>query len=232
MKGLIRCHLSYLFSKKTLIISFLALIFVIIAFLESIFNIDNKTSYLENNYQYFLNGFFQTKLITIFLSIFVFGFSFLDRQENYTVIIIASGTKRIKVFLSKIFTLCSFLFVFNYFSYFIYVLIGLYFYDFFEFNLQYLYGFFSLFLISIYFGFLSLLLIQLFKNIYTLIIPFGLYNISEILNDDINLITKILNLFIPYFSRNFVHFYGIIHLVILILFLGIINTKYYLQKDL
>jgi len=232
MKELIKCHLNYLFSKRTIIVSLIVLFFILISNLVNIINIDLNLGYKENNYLYFYNSFLLTKIIIVIYAIFIFGYSFLEKSEQYVIIIIASGVPRIKVIISKLVSLIFVLFLINYYAYFLYAVFGYTFYKDFIFMRIYLYSYTSLLFLSLFYGLLSVLLIQYFKSIYLLLIPFGLYNFSEIINDEINWFIKIINLIVPHFQKKLTYFYGIIHIVILIIILLVFNINYYLQKDL
>lgn len=232
MKELLRCHFNYLFSKKTIAIYFISSLFVLLSYIISVLNLDNELRIIDNNYFYFYNGFSFAKIISCIFTLFVFGYSFLDKQDNYVVLLIANGILRIKVFISKIVVIFAFIFSFIYLNFFSYSLVGVIFYKHYVIEFKYFIYYIELFFLCIYYGLLSLLIIQFIKNIYAIIITFSFFNVIEIINDNSNEFGKIINTFFPYFHRNYGLYYGIIHIILLIIILIILNACYYLQKDL
>lgn len=232
MKNLLKCHFNYLISKTTIIINLISILILLFGTISSIIMLDTNLNYNENNYLYFSNIFLITKLIIIILTIFLFGFSFLSKSDQYIVLILAAGVSRLKIIITKIFVLMIFILFICYLAYFQYFIVGYLGFENFIFEVSFLKSFFSLLLLAYYFGLFSLLFIQRFDNIYITIIPIALINLSEIINEKENLFVKIINFFIPYYSDKYSFYYGIIHILILIIILFIFNIYYYKSKDL
>ena len=232
MKDLIKCHLNYLISKTTIIISIVVILIIIIGSLSSVFVLDSYIGYLDNNYIYFYNVFVVLKIIIIIFAVFLYGYSFLKKSDQYVVILIASGISRKKIIFSKILAISLVVFLICYFAYFQYVLIGCIKFKSFIFKSEYLVAYISLFLLTCFFGLLSTLLVLRFDNIYIIIIPFALMNINEIINEDTNIFVRIINFIIPYFSDKLTFFYGYVHVIIMISILFVVSISYYEAMDI
>lgn len=232
MKSLVKCHLNYLISKTTIIVTAIVMIIILIGCLSAVLTIDESISYKENNYLYFNNVFMITKFIIIVFSIFLFGYSFTSKSDQYVVILISAGLKRKIIIITKIIAISIVIFIISYIAYFQYVVVGFIIYKQFIFSSDYLYAYLAIFILSVFFGLFSLLLIQKFDNIYTIIIPFSLMNLSEIINEDNSNIVKIINFLILNFSYKLEFYYSSIHAIILIIIMLVINIYYYDIKDI
>lgn len=231
MKALIKCHFNYLISKMTIIISLIAYLIILMVTATSIFFLDVDLSFRENNYMFFYDSFIIAKIITIIFSIFLFSYSFLSKVDNYNIILIASGIKKTKIIITKMITISLVIFIFVYIIYFSYLLIGVIFYKNFLFESKYLFSYLNLYLICLFFGFFSVLLIQVFNNIYTIIIAYALYNLSEVFKANNSIIIRSFNLFIPGLNESLVFHYGIIHIILITFLLISINIYYYCNKS-
>lgn len=232
MKNLIKCHLNYLISKTTIIVTAIVLLIIMIGSISSIFALESNLGYNDNNYIYFNNVFIISKILIIIYSIFLFGYSNLTKTDQYAVVLIASGISRIKIIVSKIIAICLIVLIVCYFAYFQYILIGFINFREFLFKSVYLNSFIVLYLLACFFGLFSLQLIQKFDNIYTIIIPFALMNLSEMSGDDVSIVFKIIYFVIPYYTNKLNFYYGSIHAIILIIILLVINIYYYNIKDI
>lgn len=232
MKNLIKCHLNYLISKTTIIVTAIVLLIIMIGSLSSVFSLESNLSYNDNNYIYFNNVFMISKIIIIIYSIFLFGYSNLTKTDQYNVILIASGISRIKIIVSKIISISIIVLIICYFAYFQYLLIGFINYREFLFNSNYLKSFIALYLLALFFGLFSLILIQKFDNIYTIIIPFAIMNLSEMSEEDLSIVFKLIYFVIPYYTNKLNFYYGSIHAIILIIILFVMNVYYYNLKDI
>jgi len=232
MKNLIKCHLNYLISKTTIIVSLIAGLIIVIISISSVLMLDKNVKYSENNYLYFYNGFLITKIIIVIFSVFIFGYSFSSKSDQYIIILVAAGITRTRIITTKILALSMVMFILCYFSYFQYLLIGLVFFKEFIFMMDYLIAYIALYMIAYFFGLVSMLLIQIFDNIYTIIIPFALMNLSEILNEYKGSIIKVINLIIPYYTKDFTFEFGWMHALIWIIIQVLMNAYYYDKKDI
>lgn len=232
MKNLLRCHLNYLISKTTIIVSALVLFIIVLASISSSLALDNSTGYIDNNYIYFYNTFFITKIILVIYAVFIFGYSFTSKSDQYVIIFIASGISRSRIIITKLLALAIVVLGICYFAYFEYMLIGFILFKQFIFSIKYLLAYLALYLLLCYFGLMSVLLIQIFDNIYTIIIPFALMNFGEIINEDNNLLVDIFNILIPNYSNKLVFHFGGFHAIILCLILLVINIYIYQIKDI
>ena len=232
MKNLIKCHLNYLISKTTIIVTIIVILIIMIGSLSSVLQLEVYLSYNDNNYIYFNNVFIISKVIIIIYSIFLFGYSFLTKTDQYSAILIASGISRIKIVISKIIAISIIIFAICYFTYLQYLVIGLINFREFLFVFNYLKSFIFLFLLACFFGLFSLQLIQKFDNIYTILIPFALMNLSEMVGEDVSLVFKIIYFVVPYYSNKLNFYYGSIHAIILVIILMILNVYYYNLKDI
>lgn len=232
MKDLIKCHFNYLVSKKTLLTSFVIVIIIMLSNISFIFFLDKSNSFLENNQLYFNNALIISRILLVFFSIFIFGYSFQAKVDQYVVLIISSNISRSRYLLSKIITISLYLFLFNYLIYFVYCIVGFIFYNYFYFNFYHLLAFLNLYITCLFFGLLSLICIIIFKNIYSIIIPFGLMNIGMVINNEKNKLSKIYNILIIYLRDNIYFYYGYLHIIIYLLFLFIIVLFIYDKIDI
>lgn len=231
MKYLVKCHLNYLISKTTIIVAFIVLLIILISSLSSVFTLDSKVRFIENNYLYFYDVFMISKIIIVLFAIFLFGYSNLSKSDQYVVILIVSGISRKKIVITKIIAICIVILIVVYIAFIQYVLVGFINFKYFVFNPTYLFSYANLFLLACFFGLISFLLIQKFDNIYTLIIPFALMNLSEVINDEANIIVIVINFILPNFNHHLNFYYGSKHIIILIIICLVVNIYYYELKD-
>ena len=151
MKNLIKCHLNYLISKTTILVSFIVLFIILIVNITSVFTLDKHLKYSENNYLYFYNGFLIAKIIIVIFAVFIFGYSFTSIADQYVIILIASGISRIKIILTKLLAIALVVLVIIYISYFQYLIIGFIFFKEFIFVIAYLNAYLALYLIACFF---------------------------------------------------------------------------------
>ncbi|MDD3171648.1 MAG: hypothetical protein PHO86_04935 [Bacilli bacterium] len=224
MKGLIKCHFSYLISKTTMIILFLVLIIVTInCYFTAISAIDMD---YENQVviYYYQNSFFFIKTLNAFVSVFLFSYSFTGKQDNYCFLIITGKISRLRYLISKIITIASCLFLFLWFQAFIYVMIGFLIIPSFMIDILSFLPFGNLYLIIIYYGCFSLSLVQLTDNIYIAIIPISLYTVSTMLIESNEKIAY-LRLILPNFSADSFYldksYWHILFLLVIIILINV-----------
>lgn len=230
-KNLIKCHFNYLISKTTLIVTSVLVFIITMVNFIFIFQYDNSILVNDNYNLYFNNSFFITKILIIIYAVFLFGYSFMARVDNYVIILIASNISRIKLFISKIIAIIVICFLLVYFAYFINFIIGIIFQKNYVFNIKFLKAYIYLLFIAVFYGLISLLLVSLSNNIYVLIIPFAIYNLSEIINSNNSNILSSFNLFFPYIGLNSNLYYGFFHLFILLTILITINLFIFSEKE-
>lgn len=231
MKALIKCHLSYIISKTTVII---ILILLVIQLFSSIIIANNASFsiYSQNNYFYFQNTFLLLKILSVFFGIFIFSYSFLNKQDNYSILILTSNISRNKYFISKMIVLNLLMLIILYTEMFVYVVVGKLLIVNFVIKSNELYLFVDLFFIVIYYSNLSLLFVQMTNNIYVVFISITLFIVSSVLTDN-NYHIKGLDVLLPNVVEN-IYFIDneIIKIMFLITFIFTLNLIKFSRKDI
>lgn len=227
MINLIKCHYSYLVSKTTV----LMISIVLTIHLFSCFMIGNECtdfSWQSQANQYYLeSNLFFIKTTSIFIVVFLYSYPFTTKQDNYCTLIITSNISRSKYFITKIVTISLFLLGFLWIEVFIFIVIGGFYYPNVIIEPIFLSLFLQLYLLMLYYGLFALILIQCFDNIYMSIIPFALYTIASIFQDEKDHFL-ILKMILPTINNNESegHYYQILFLLIILFFInGIIYQK-------
>lgn len=234
MKNLIICHINYLVNKTTIIIFFLFFVITIINNIVGINSI-NKISYHECNYNYFLNSYFITKILGLFLTIFLFSYSFLTKQDQYSHLIISSSVSRGKYLVSKIISICIILLIFLIVEMFIYVIVGYLGYSNFLLFNDFCLSFLYLFMLMIYYGLITLLMTKILDNIFVVIIPFAIINIGMVMNQENNktVFLNLYNIFFPtYIDDGYTSSTNINYILIMLIILLCINLIIFESIDI
>ena len=199
-----------------------------------ILTMNDNVSSIENNFLYFNNSILMIRFIGGVWTIFFFSYSFISRTDQYVYLICTARISRVKYFVTKIMALLSWVGLFVWIEYVLFLLIGFSGYQRFIFSGDSLNGYFNCFLLMVYYGFLSLFLIQIINNIFTLIIPVTIMNVGIIINENASgLIYRIYNFFFPNFVNDTVGFvFGVSHILFMIIFLFVLNLIIYYFKDL
>lgn len=203
MKKIINFHLYYLLNKVTIFVFSFIILLSLLSDITNFISITEITSKNEYNEIYFTTSFFMIKTLVIFLAIFLYAYTNLSVQEQYSYLILTSNVTRVKYLFSKLLTLMIFLFLFILIEFTIFCVVGIIGYPYFYIKKYYV-SFLSLFLIANYYGYLSLLIVKLLDNIFAIMVPFILYQIGVVLNQNKHnkKFLKIYNIFWPSFSEN------------------------------
>lgn len=227
---LIKCHYSFCFTKKTIIlISLLFSISLIYNFIslnsliDSPSSISEKESYIESTISF-------TSLIVTFFSNIVFSYSFLSKQDSYLAYIITGKINKTNYYITKIITIILVIMVFMIFE-----IVSFFVPFIFHKNIYVELGdlliFLELLKIVIYYGFFSLILVILFDNMYVILLPLVLYIFSTNINVLDKFILKIISFFIPIVDEGFrlINNNGIMFCLIISLF--VISIFIYTNRD-
>ena len=220
---LLKCHISYLFTKNTTIILLLTTILFGVAFFGNASFNDGLRSEVIN--EYFLNSQFIVRILLSFIAIFIMANSIYFKNDFYAYFIL-TNIKRSKYIITKIITNIIVVVLLNSLVFVIFLLIGFIKIKGFYLEESFIKSFVILTLISLIFGFYALILMQIFNNQFIIIIVFGILIISNNLESE-DLISEVLLLFFPHDNT-----YGMIQLLWLSLALMLFNLEYYLKKDL
>jgi len=231
MIRLLRCHFNYLLNRATLIVFFIVLLLALGGNLYADLYGTSLTGFRENNRYYFQNVFFIVSFLINFIAIFVFIHSFLPKNEYAPLLL--TRCSRTSYFLSKLFVLSLFLLVFLYLLFCLFLLSGFIFVRGFSLSFTYIDSFFKLYLQNLYFGLFGLVVGQILNNIYAVLIPFFLYNLSSMINEEINRAVEVYNFFIPGFRADVPELLlGGLHILFMIVILILTNLLLFLEKDL
>lgn len=233
MIRLLRCHFNYLLNRAILLVFFIVLLLTLGGDLYAALSCKALTSFRENNLYYFQNVFFIVGFLSNFAAVFVFIHSFLSKNDQYVALLLTRGSSRLTYFLSKLLLLFLFLFVFLYLLFCLFLLSGFLFVRGFALRREYLSAYFSLYLQNLYLGLFGLLVGQILKNIYAVIIPFFLYNLGSMINEENSRAGELYNFFIPGFRADTPElFLGVWHILLMAIILSVANLLIYLEKDL
>lgn len=220
---LLKLHQKYLFNKVNLIIILFVMILSIVLGVILINPVmsdniewmyrDALKSNFEQSYLVFL------KIIMILISSYLYCLYFSNIGDNYSIILICKTSKE-KYFITKVFVINLMLLLFVIIFFVNYILIGFAFSKWFVVDYQMVKSFLMIFVISICYGYLSVIFIKILNSLYVVLIPFGLYLVSEIIIDFVNTsnIVRIIEMFLPttlVINDRVDLVYGIFHLIFL-----------------
>ncbi|MGD9887375.1 MAG: hypothetical protein AB7T03_05405 [Bacilli bacterium] len=232
MKSILNCHFNYLFNKITIITLGGVIVFSGIGFVFGSEYLVNNGSSSLNNYNYYYNCHFIIKLMGIFMFVFLFGNSFLPKNDQYSHLLLTSNVSRSRYFVLKLLSLGFVVLIFIWLMYFLYTVIGFWKSVHFTFEIMYLESFFSLFLLICFYSLLSLVLVQISNNIYTIILPIALINILSSASENAQVHRDWELFFLNFEKQGITLVFGIKHALILISLLFFINLLIFLKKDL
>lgn len=235
MIRLLKLHRKYLFNKiNVIIISIVIFLFILIAFVViSPFTNSEKAWMMRevfaSNYEEVYLMF--TKVITVLLSCYLFTTYFSKHFDEYKYLLLTKVTKN-KYYITKSITLMLMLTLIMGILMLTYLLIGSLLTDWFVVEGIIIFKFLNILLIDMVYGLLSLIIVLIFKNIYTIVLSFSIYFLSEILLDynKSNNIVKLGTLFFPNidFNSNYVLTFNENYFVISFVSLIILIIMYYL----
>lgn len=238
--NLIKLHRNYLFSKINLIIMFIViLIGLILSFiLINPFELVSQkwSNRLISSSSYEQNNLIYTKILMVLFASYLFGIYFSKSGDDYSVLLLCKINKNM-YFITKVMTVVLTLFSVILLMFFSHISIGMLFNRWYYFNINLFKDYCDIFLVSLSYGFLSLSCIRIFKSLYTVIIPFSLYLVSEIIVDygTTNILVKIICLLFPttYLTDGkIILIYGVVHLIVIdIMYLLLSHLIYVNYKE-
>ena len=222
LKNLIKCHLSYLLSKSSIVIISLIVVLLVIIYMASAISSDYVTV-KENVDGYFYSCISITKVIYITLSCFMMASFYSVKNDAYLSLLVASNIKKTTHYLTKIYSIILVLLIIIFIIFLLFLLMGFLFIKGFVFQRRYLLSFLSLYLISICYGVEAVILSVIFKNMFTFLIPtLASLVMQGFVSSDAGLIKNILFLVFPVFDSAFFKAYYDLKIVVLVASLLII----------
>ena len=211
MISLVKLHFSYMFSWRIIYISLITLLICLVSFVMlSNFYLNNNLLLFYSDYytdEYIFSSLSLIKIVILLQSMFIVINGFiLNKYDIYLLI----RRNRTSVILSKIITIILGITIFTVFLYLLMNIIGLFLTPYYEFQSSYLNIVFDLIIFSILYSLFYILLIVTIKNMYSLLMIFIFYFISNIsleysvTKNDLPGFTKFINLLFPdigYFSN-------------------------------
>lgn len=204
MISLVKLHFSYLYSWKIIYISLITLLICLISFilLSNYYLDDNLLLFYSDYYieEYLFSSLSLIKVVILLQSMFLVINGFVINKYDVYLLI---RSDRTSVIISKIITIILGISIFTIFLYLLMNIIGLFLTPYYEFQNNYYGILFDLITFSILYTLLFMLLINIVKSMYSLLIIFVLYFISNIsleylvLKRDLSSFTKLINLFFP-----------------------------------
>lgn len=235
---MVRLHQKYLLNKLNLIITtiliIIALIFYVVVanpFVKEAYLITEKMECLTN---YNCVTIIFTRMLVIFLSIYLFGFEFNKDGDNYSIIL-QSKVSRKKYFYSKILAISFELVKFLFLLFLINIWIGTLLTNWYIIKISLIVEYIKIYTLGLIYGYLSLLFMRVFKSVFSVILTTISYLASEILMTE-NINEKILyyiQLVLPtemFDGTSYQLTYGMMHLVILAILYLLLGCQMYCFK--
>jgi len=210
MMNLVKLHFSYLFSWKIIYISLVILLVSMISFVVlSYFFYDNNVLVFYSDYyneEFVFSSLSLMKIVILLQSMFIVINGFVINKYDVYLLI---RSNRKNVILSKVIAMLLGISIFTLALFLIMNIIGLFLTPYYEFTNSYYYLLYDLLTFIILYTLLYIILIILVKNMYSLLVIFILYFISNIsseylvIKSEISWFTKAINLVFPdigYFS--------------------------------
>ena len=193
-------------------------------------NLDYKGSNKLISDYYNMNTLETTKMFTVILFSFIYGYSFYKDVDCYRSFILVNNISRTKYMISKSFVLFLISFVFVLLIVFAHYLIPMFYKVYI--NIKKIYIFINIIVLINYYGLLSIFLIQVTDNIYICLLPIFIYILinSIVLNISNDLI-KILGYFVLTII-NFEIIHSIYYGLLILLMLIFINVLVFNYRDL
>lgn len=235
MKNLIKCHYLCLFNKNLIFIVSLSLILCTFIFFTNSFNVDNKMMNKEIIMNYYMESSIVMKLVFVFPTVLIFMSSISHNNDYYAYFILTYKISRVKYIVTKLLVLLLLILILYFILFIIFNLIGFIMIKKYYVEIMFLKGFFENFLVTVVYGFFGMLLMQSIQNIYSLVIIFSTFIVSQnIVSNQINdIFCKIFVFIFPTILDDGINsYYGTIHLLWLLMVLFIVNANFYQNKDL
>jgi hypothetical protein len=241
MLDLIRLHRRYLLCKMNYIIFSALLVIICLGYLISIQPFETQAFQdlnRENNAMiYVTNMQMITKLALILLAGYLYGTSFSRHYDNYNVLYLSHEHNRMKYFLTKFLSLTVLYILLCLICLVMFLTIGYLYTTWFSFRQDMLIYFLLLIIEGVIYGTLSTLLCMMLNNLFCTLIPYGLFIVGEIVNEQksANLLIRIFNFFFPSIigSNQEIYFvFGIWHALIIMTSFIILSAICFVVKDL
>jgi hypothetical protein len=241
MLDLIRLHRRYLLCKMNYIIFSVLLVLICLGYLISIQPFETQALQdlnRENNALiYVTNMQMITKLALILLAGYLYGTSFSRHYDNYNVLYLSHEHNRMKYFLTKYLTLTVLYLLLCLICLVMFLTIGYLNTTWFSFRPDMLIYFLLLVIEGVIYGTLTMLLSMALNNLFCTLIPYGLFIVGEIINEQkaANLLIRVFNFFFPSIIGSYQETYfvfGIWHALIIMTSFVILSAIFFVVKDL
>lgn len=223
-------HLKYILNKYNIITISLIFIIYFISLIINILNIPSDSTIEVMRNTYFYNVVLLLKLVVIILIVFIVCLSSTNYHESYQLFIINKREKRLKFYLTKILILLIITAIIISILYLLFTLVGLIGGKWFVVERRHIKFFMYLLFNSFMYGMFAYCLIKYLNNLIVIIVPCFIVIFEEaFINSNI---IKYISYFFPIIknSINPMLSYGIIHVIMLILFyIGVGLIKGYTQ---
>lgn len=231
MKILFRSHIDYLCNRTNLLILSFVLLLSFFGFSEASLALDKNELPILNNRYFFENSFFILKLLSVFAATFTFSYAFTQKSDQYGELLLVRGISRSFYFYSKVLVIALYLAYFLVLEFALYLFCGAIFLK--QFYPPGLLSLFRLLLLNLYYGLISLAFMQFLRNLYIVIIPFFMFIVGIILNENEGKLQFYYNMFFPNFlSEKPELFHGDLHILTMLTVIILINQLLYLSRDL
>lgn len=235
---MVRLHHNYILNKINISIT-LIMIGMVCIFQLIIANPFSQTAYLScekidllNNYNF--SSLVLTRMVIIFWSIYLFGFSFNKNGDNYSILL-QPRVSRKTYFYSKVLSINLELLKLIVFLFCIYIWVGCLCTKWYTIQIRIISEYLKIYFLGLIYGYLSLFFMRIFKSIFSIMLITFSYIVSEILITE-NVNEHILNciqLFLPvqtYNEGNGQLFYSIFHLLVLVILYLLLGSQVYCLK--
>lgn len=236
MSRLIKLHFKYIYSKLLvyLLLSITSLLFVYFLYEAGIFESYSYRWYNQKELKlnYTTNIILIVKLIFPILSIYLFGNSFLPKEDGYIKIVIKNRNDRIKYFLSKILVIVYISFALFLINFTTINLIGKISIPNYYISKEIVYSFVNIFLMSTILGLISSSLSILLKQSFSYILLIIIYMILQMINDSSNVFLMYMSFIFPVLNNCNSFIFGYLNCFILFFFYFFLSIIIYYVIDL
>lgn len=204
MINLVKLHFSYLFSWKIIYINLISILFCLVVFvyLSNFYYNNTLLAFYSDFYneEYIFSVLTLIKIVVLLQSMFIVINGFIINKYDVYLLIRSSRTR---VITTKIATILIGTSLFTVTLFLLFNIVGLYLTPYYEFKNTHLELLFDLVLFNVVYCLLYILLVTIIKNMYSLILVYILYFISDISveylvqKDNLSFFTKTINLIFP-----------------------------------
>ncbi|MBQ8292613.1 MAG: hypothetical protein IJX78_02250 [Bacilli bacterium] len=224
---MIQLHYKYLFSKYNLWTILIIILLYLGGLLINIFSIPINIAVASAKEMYFLNVVSLLKFVLMFLIIFLFGNAGTYHNDSYLLFLIDKRVKRIKFYVTKIFSLFSITIFLTSIFMLLFIMVGIFFSNWYIIEWQHVKFFLYLGMVSFMYGLITYNLVKFITSIFTIFLPCLIILLEEsFVNEELIKLTSYL---FPIIQNN--HSvglsYGIFHVILLIgcyMLIGLIKT--------